>query len=125
MKWWWIFRISPHLQINSLTLDGNVKYSCPRVFICQAPDFNEYPLDNMIILIKGDHWKHVRNILTPTFSSGKLRKVHYMAYIWHNYICHIYGIYMSYIWHIYVIYMAYIWHIYGIYMVYIYIFQRR
>jgi hypothetical protein len=41
----------------------------------QAPTIPDYPLDKMLNMLQDDHWKHVRNTLTPTFSSGKLRKV--------------------------------------------------
>jgi cytochrome P450 family 3 subfamily A len=37
--------------------------------------FDEYPLRKMLTMIKDDHWRNVRNVLTPTFSSGKLRKM--------------------------------------------------
>jgi len=37
--------------------------------------FVEYPVSKMLVVLQGEHWKHVRNILTPTFSSGKLRKM--------------------------------------------------
>lgn len=28
-----------------------------------------------IFMLQGDHWKHVRSLLTPTFTSGKLKQV--------------------------------------------------
>ena len=28
-----------------------------------------------IFLLQGEHWKHVRSLLTPTFTSGKLKQV--------------------------------------------------
>ncbi|XP_060066281.1 cytochrome P450 3A2-like [Ylistrum balloti] len=31
--------------------------------------------DHSIINIKGEHWKHERSIITPTFSSGKLKRM--------------------------------------------------
>jgi len=40
-----------------------------------APPLNEYPVRKLLTVLKDDHWKHVRNVLTPTFSSGKLRKM--------------------------------------------------
>lgn len=39
------------------------------------PGFSNYPLDKMLLVLKDDHWKHVRNHLTPTFTAGKLRKM--------------------------------------------------
>ncbi|ESO10628.1 hypothetical protein HELRODRAFT_72659, partial [Helobdella robusta] len=33
------------------------------------------PLDKMLSLLKDDHWKFVRSIMSPTFSSGKMRKM--------------------------------------------------
>ena len=35
----------------------------------------EDPFDKMMTIITGDHWKHVRNLCTPTFTSGKLKRV--------------------------------------------------
>jgi cytochrome P450 family 3 subfamily A len=41
-----------------------------------APDeFFSYPMRRMLTVLKGEHWKHVRNTLTPTFSTGKLRRM--------------------------------------------------
>ena len=31
--------------------------------------------DSMMTVIEDDHWRHVRNSLTPTFTSGKLKSV--------------------------------------------------
>ena len=35
--------------------------------------------DNMILNLQDAHWKHVRNEMTPTFTSGKLKQVNYSA----------------------------------------------
>ena len=32
-------------------------------------------LTSSLLTIKDDHWKHVRSLLTPTFTSGKLKQV--------------------------------------------------
>lgn len=40
-----------------------------------SPDVNEYPMKKMLHFIKDDHWKHVRSTLSPTFNSGKLRRM--------------------------------------------------
>ncbi|KAK0045263.1 cytochrome P450 3A24 [Biomphalaria pfeifferi] len=37
-------------------------------------DFNPPFRDNLLNL-RGEHWKHVRNIVTPTFSSGRIKKM--------------------------------------------------
>ncbi|XP_048243850.1 cytochrome P450 3A8-like [Haliotis rufescens] len=36
---------------------------------------NDYPLNYAMTTIQDDHWKHVRSLLSPTFSSGKLKKM--------------------------------------------------
>ncbi|XP_046571699.1 cytochrome P450 3A24-like [Haliotis rubra] len=36
---------------------------------------NDYPLNYAMTTIRNDHWKHVRSLLSPTFSSGKLKKM--------------------------------------------------
>lgn len=33
------------------------------------------PFDAVLTRLTGDHWKHVRNTLSPTFSSGKLKRM--------------------------------------------------
>ena len=33
------------------------------------------PWSNNLLQLRDDHWKHVRGQLSPTFSSGKLKKV--------------------------------------------------
>ncbi|KAL4222985.1 Thromboxane-A synthase [Mactra antiquata] len=37
--------------------------------------FEPHPLDKMLITLKDTDWKRVRNIMTPTFSAGKLKKM--------------------------------------------------
>lgn len=38
--------------------------------------FKFKPWSGNLLALRGDHWKHVRGILSPTFSSGKLKKVY-------------------------------------------------
>ncbi|XP_055898064.1 cytochrome P450 3A24-like [Biomphalaria glabrata] len=33
------------------------------------------PFRDNLLNLKGEHWKHVRNIVTPTFSSGRIKKM--------------------------------------------------
>ncbi|PVD34819.1 hypothetical protein C0Q70_06097 [Pomacea canaliculata] len=37
--------------------------------------FKFKPWSGNLLALRGDHWKHVRGILSPTFSSGKLKKM--------------------------------------------------
>ena len=32
-------------------------------------------MDSLLTVLKDEHWKHVRNNMTPTFTTGKLRRV--------------------------------------------------
>ncbi|KAH9524869.1 Cytochrome P450 3A7 [Bulinus truncatus] len=34
------------------------------------------PFCDNLISLRGDHWKHVRNIVTPTFSSGRVKRMY-------------------------------------------------
>ena len=36
--------------------------------------FNEPVMDNMLLGLKGPVWKAVRSVMTPTFSSGKIKQ---------------------------------------------------
>ena len=38
-------------------------------------DFADPPLEDLLTVVKDDCWKHIRNLVSPTFSSGKLRRV--------------------------------------------------
>ena len=42
-------------------------------------------LDNGLLSIKGDHWKFVRQLLSPVLTSGKLKQI-WIGLFWHNYI---------------------------------------
>ena len=33
------------------------------------------PLDKMLTVAEGDHWKRIRNTLTPTFSAHKMKQM--------------------------------------------------
>ncbi len=41
----------------------------------QKVDLRVYPLDRAITALCDDHWRHIRNLLTPGFSGSKLRRV--------------------------------------------------
>jgi len=41
---------------------------------------SEKPLDTMVSVLIDDHWKFVRNSLSPSFSGGKLRRV--WVHVW-------------------------------------------
>ena len=41
----------------------------------QLLTFGEYPLNLMLNILRDDHWKHVRTLVSPTFSAVKLKKV--------------------------------------------------
>jgi len=40
-----------------------------------APPLHVRVIRKILTVLKDEHWKHVRNVLTPTFSSGKLRRM--------------------------------------------------
>ncbi|KAH9515377.1 hypothetical protein Btru_014299 [Bulinus truncatus] len=35
----------------------------------------ELPLRDNLVNLRGDHWRHVRNIVSPTFSSGRIKRM--------------------------------------------------
>ena len=39
----------------------------------------EPPFDKMLTVLTGEHWKHVRSLCTPTFTSGKLKRVMFIS----------------------------------------------
>lgn len=50
------------------TFDRDVVY-------LQAPPIPDAPFDKFIHMLQDDHWRHVRNSVSPAFTTGKLRKV--------------------------------------------------
>ncbi|XP_045167948.2 cytochrome P450 3A14-like isoform X2 [Mercenaria mercenaria] len=38
-------------------------------------DFDPWPMNKTLLSLKDEQWKRVRNIITPTFSAGKLKKM--------------------------------------------------
>ncbi|KAK7094196.1 cytochrome P450 3A11-like [Littorina saxatilis] len=73
-----VFFPTPSIVVADMDLAKDVlvkKFSC-------FADRNDFPgfsesevMKDNLLSLKGDHWKHVRNTLSPTFSSNKLKKV--------------------------------------------------
>ncbi|PVD34821.1 hypothetical protein C0Q70_06099 [Pomacea canaliculata] len=68
---------SPVLIINDLDLIKDVAIKQFQSFPNrQIPNiFKVKPWNANLLSVRGDQWKHVRGILSPTFSSGKLKKM--------------------------------------------------
>ena len=39
------------------------------------PEFDPYPVSHALLSLKDEQWKRVRNIVTPSFSAGKIKMV--------------------------------------------------
>ncbi|GFR89983.1 cytochrome P450-like protein [Elysia marginata] len=48
-------------------------FSC---FVNRRPFALQPPADHMMTMLKDDHWKNVRSIVSPAFSSGKIRRMY-------------------------------------------------
>ncbi|XP_025084850.1 cytochrome P450 3A56-like [Pomacea canaliculata] len=72
-----VFMPSPVLIINDLDLIKDVAIKQFQSFPNrQIPNiFKVKPWNANLLSVRGDQWKHVRGILSPTFSSGKLKKM--------------------------------------------------
>ncbi|PVD34494.1 hypothetical protein C0Q70_05769 [Pomacea canaliculata] len=67
----------PNLVVTDLDLIREVMVknfvSYPNRQTSKMVDYK--PWSETLLTLKDDHWKHVRNVLSPTFSSGKLKKM--------------------------------------------------
>ncbi|XP_025084853.1 cytochrome P450 3A5-like [Pomacea canaliculata] len=76
-KLYGIFMPSPALVISDLDLIKDVAIkqfqSFPNRLVITAFKFK--PWNANLLSLRDDHWKHVRGVLSPTFSSGKLKKM--------------------------------------------------
>ena len=58
--------------IKEFTIKEFPKFTDRRnVFDFEGENIFKYQIFSM----QGDHWKHVRSLITPTFTSGKLKQV--------------------------------------------------
>ena len=65
-----LLNISDLEMIKQITIKDFSKFTNRRVWFDED---NE--MTSNLLGITGDHWKHVRSTLTPTFTSGKLKQV--------------------------------------------------
>ena len=45
----------------------------------RSMDLNDEIVNEMLTVAKGDHWKAVRSIMSPTFSSGKMKAMFFLV----------------------------------------------
>ena len=48
----------------------------PILFFQSMEELDVYPVGHSLLSLKDDEWKRVRSILTPSFSSAKIKQVH-------------------------------------------------
>ena len=72
----------PALMVRDLDLVKNILVKDSQTFLDHLITFDE-DLDPLgargLFLMKGKKWKHMRNGLTPTFTSGKMKQMFYLV----------------------------------------------
>ncbi|RUS89192.1 hypothetical protein EGW08_003071 [Elysia chlorotica] len=66
---------TPVLFIRDLDMIRDISVKHFANFVNRRQFQLDEPLDHMLSMLQDDHWKNVRNTVSPTFSTGKLRRM--------------------------------------------------
>ncbi|GFR89968.1 cytochrome P450 3A11 [Elysia marginata] len=66
---------TPILFIRDLDMIRDIAVKHFGTFVNRREFQIDEPLDHMLSMLKDDHWKNVRTTVSPTFSTGKLRRM--------------------------------------------------
>lgn len=65
----------PYMVVSDVDMIKQILVKDSHIFTNHTYQETSYPLENMLTMLEDDHWKHVRNSITPAFSGNKLKQM--------------------------------------------------